>query len=634
MTETKYKLTFLACGILAGLFQVEQGEANLPAIDCSRQDTFCTDEFVQLTQNTNSMDTVLNGLPAHLLRNFTLKRGNNIEKSLVGILGPHGHRTSPVPSNSASPEQPRIIAWDELTGFTASWNSGNTAHSANDRIDLYDFDFSKKQHHIMPWIPGKGVLTGDYIDNRGVSCKQCHGEVQRPIFPMYPDWPQFYGEFNDEMAGYKKGELAIRSDLRVMGNDFQPKESKLYFEFLEHEAKTNSRYSPIYSHMNKLDLENKYYPYRPRNTTSPFSDTSRAFYYRPNLRLGLLYNRLTALQTFEKIKNSDIFQKFPDIIFYSFLDCNWNFNFGNSTKERQEILGTLLKEVQSKDNLKEVNLRGTSFAENELNTEQQKSFFKEIVSGTTRFFKTPSLGASNYQQIPYEDLLKILKLEIADMDIRFKHDSGLRVKKGYGVYDPKSFYFTDNAMDIGYLNETYKMNPICDNKNSPCHFTYENTYMEGMRYFNSYFDGSATMNELLAAQILLYLTDSQKDFSKNPELNKVRTQLISKIKNPRLFLETLSNKYSRYTKRLALDKPFFDKMDAIGPWIQLPFPPMLLNIQNRESFWGGGRTEQVRLRHAQWVSLEDRKQNKKNLNQGQNLCWNIYEIMKNRYLKN
>lgn len=612
---------FVKLALSTLMFSSAMAFAVEPTINCGAPDVFCTEEFMDMTRQATSIESVVDRLPQHLKRNVTFKRGNNIEKRLVGKLGPHGHKVSSASSESASPSQPRAFVWDELTGFTASWNSGNPLHTAHERVDLYDFDFKTNQHRLFAWNPSEGgkIQGPEFVDKiGGQSCIQCHGQVQRPIFPMYPDWPQFYGEFNDEMSGYPKDALALRADLKIMANEFQPKERAQYFDFLKGEAQSNPRYSPLLAAKAKSD-GNPYYPYRPRATVQPFSDESRAFHFRPNLRLGVLYNRLTALQTFEKIKASPIFKKFPDVVFYSLLDCNWDIN----QTERVQILGTVLDEAKTLG-LSNLTLRGQSFSPSEVQG-LEKSFFKGDDGG---YYPQRSYTDKGYAQIPYEDLLKLLSLDVRDLDIRFKHDSGLKVNKGFGVYDPKAFYFTDSAMDIGYVETFYKLNPICDNKNNRCKFSYDGTYMHGARYFNSYFDGSATTNELIAAQMLLYLTDKTQNFSNEPALNQVRASLRQRVPNPNIYFETLMNKYARFTDRLVLDGEFFNKMDTIGPWIQLPYQPDLLNVHNRESFWGSSaKTRGIRLRHAQWDTFEDRQKGRKNLNGGNNICWNVYDSL-------
>lgn len=605
-------------------------------VPCEAGYVFCLDELPAIAVSSATMESLIEKLPVHVKKNLTLKRGNNIEKSISGkkeILGPHGHLAPAGESQSATPDQPRVFVWDEKSGFTASWNSGNPAHTASDRIDLYDFDFTTNEHRLMSWTAKEGFADKNIMDSNGRSCVTCHGESQRPIFPMYPDWPQFYGEFNDEMAGYGPKENALRSDLKVMANEFQPKERALYNNFLMNEAQSNKRYSLVYDVA--ADTTNAYYPFRPRNTTSPFSDVSRAFAHRPNLRLGVLYNRLTALATFEKLKKSKVFRKFPDVVFYALLDCNWDFVAGKGQNERAQILNTFLKEVRSMDaKFQSLDLRGAQFSPDDLNGLKKEGFMSENVGGKTVYYKYKKHTDVGYTQIPYEDLLRVLDLDIADLDIRFRHDSTLKMAGKFNIYDPKAYSFTRSAMDIGYIEDTYNLNPTCDNSGTKCNFSYRTTYMQGMKYFNSYFDGSATMNELLAAQILIFLTDANQDFSADADLAQVRSLLRQKIPNPTVYFETLMKKYSNFEERLKLDKVFFTRMDLLSPWLQLPYSPDLLNVHNRESFWGSSsKTSAIRLRHAQWATLADRTNNKPNYNNGQNICWNVYSSMKTRFVK-
>ncbi len=610
--------------------------ANVPSPDCSRSNVYCLEEFLKDIESTRSMEESIDKIPTYIKRNITFKRGNNLTKRTVGILGPHGHKVSDNNSQSATPSQPRVLTWDESSGLVVSWNSGNPKHAAGDRLDIYDFDFASKTHRLKAYFPKTGQIVDEHFkDQNGSTCLTCHGPSSRPIFPMYPDWPQFYGEFNDELSGYGPGSLALRSDLRIMSNEVQPIERELFFDFIRGEARSNPRYLKVFDVKAVTQNTNPFYPFRPDTTTAPFSSVSRAFANRPNLRLGVLFNRLTALQTFEKLKKSPIFKKYPDIIFYSLLDCNWDFVDGQGHIGREQILGPFLQEIKKYSELKNVNLRGVKYSANEIPVNLRSSFLAETENGQTVYYKSPAYNDRNYRQIPYEDLLQILNLDLRDLDIRFKYDSSLKVNKGYNVFDLKAYHFTDSAMDIGYTAERYAFNPVCDNRNSSCVFTYNNTYMSGMQYFNSYFDGSATTNELLAAQMLLYLTDLTEDFQNEADLMDVRTHYRSKVSNPDFYFETLQKKYSHFTARMGLDREFFGRMDAIGPWIQLPYPPDLLNIHNRESFWGDGsrKTQQIRHRHAQWTSLRNRQNNVKNINGGQNLCWITYDSLSRRYRK-
>lgn len=604
-------------------------------VKCGQQDVFCMDELVHIADSSKSLEEVVENLPTHVKQNLTFKRGNNITKTInkmTGlIVGPHGHLAPNSDSQSASPTQPRAFVWDEKSGFTASWNSGNKAHKAHDRLDLYDFDFDTNEHRLLSWTAKDGFADHNFVDPTDTqkrSCVTCHGETQRPIFPMYPDWPQFYGEFNDEMAGYSSGQNALRTDLRALGNEFQPKERALYLDFISKEGQTNPRFSTLFDVQPStgLNANNALYPFRPRNTTSPSTDVSRAFHHRPNLRLGVMYNRFAALRTFEDIKKSKVFQKFPDVIFFSLLDCDWAVD----QSERTQILQTFLEGSKALDaQFSTIHLRGAKYTPAELTN--TAGFTMATEGGQTVYYKSRHFSESGYRQIPYEDLLALLELNIADIDIRFRHDAKkISSANKFDVYDSKAFHFTNSAMDIGYVEEKYDLNPICDNSNTPCNFSYSGQYTQSKRYFNSYFDGSATTNELLAGQMLAYLINTNFS-SSQPELRAVRAELRKKITNPNIYFETLMKKYSNFKDRLEYDAPFFNKMDAIGPWIQLPYPPHLLNVHNRESFWGSSaKTTAIRNRHAQWSTLANRQSDIRNAS---SICWPVYDSMKARYVK-
>ncbi len=622
---------------------------------CSSSIEFCRSEFVSLISSKDQMSDMISSLPQHIRHNLSFKRGNNMNKyenstdphnTGLGFLGPHGHKVSPRNSSSATPDQPRVFVWDEKTGFTATWNSGNPNHGGHDRVDIYSFDFSTNQHELAAWQPKlnqSSPLIENFADSKGTRCTSCHGAVKRPIWPMYPDWPQIYGEFNDEMDGYlNRRSTAIRSDLGPMGNDFQARESQLYQRFIRNEGRTNPRYTPLFENKNRAPRDRSYatdhqhYPYRPLNAAANggWNDTSRAFYHRPNLRLGVLYNRLTALQTFEKIKSSTVFQKFPDVMLYSILDCNWTPRHDlpeASASRRKKVFTPLLAFARNQGiNTK---LQGPAYSSNELTSAERQQMFQGTVNGSTRYYRYPEYDNPNqsYTQIPYEDLLKLLGLDIKDLDIRYKYNTSMSVSKNnnsYNLFDEKAFYLTESAMDLGYIEPRYRRNPICNRSNRACNFTYQNTYMDGMKYFNSYFDGSATTNELLAAQMFNYLVGPDSSFEEGTPLHIVSEQLKISFPNPDAYYETFRKKYARRTARFRLDEVFFDRMDAISPWIQLPYPEDLLWVHNRESFWGEG----AESRHAQWSSLNNRQRgNGANRTNGvNNICWSVYSSIYKR----
>ncbi len=92
-------------------------------------------------------------------------------------------------------------------------------------------------------------------------------------------------------------------------------------------------------------------------------------------------------------------------------------------------------------------------------------------------------------------------------------------------------------------------------------------YIDGY-YFNSYFDGSATFDELIAAALVKNLTPL------NPGLDK-----------PAIY-RNLTEKYGvpRFAARFAFDKEFFAEADAKGNWIALPVPALIFEPHHRETF--------------------------------------------------
>lgn len=133
----------------------------------------------------------------------------------------------------------------------------------------------------------------------------------------------------------------------------------------------------------------------------------------------------------------------------------------------------------------------------------------------------------------YRDLLKVFGLEPRDIDIRYsyRHD-------GWNNEDA-----TNKVMEVGYINGDY---------------------------YNSYFDGSATIDELLAMQLY-------KALSARSGL----ADLAGTIDSP----DGLVVKYSRRAERFRFDKNFFEEMDRKGQWIPIPYPREKLDeLHHREGY--------------------------------------------------
>lgn len=133
----------------------------------------------------------------------------------------------------------------------------------------------------------------------------------------------------------------------------------------------------------------------------------------------------------------------------------------------------------------------------------------------------------------YRDMLALFGMEVRDLDIRYSYNHA-----GYANEDA-----SNKVMEVGYIDGSY---------------------------WNSYFDGSATIDELLAMKLYEHLT-ADPDFA----------DLKGLVPNP----DGLVVKYERRAERFKFDKNFFTEMDAKGRWIPIPYPEAKLNdVHHREGY--------------------------------------------------
>lgn len=146
--------------------------------------------------------------------------------------------------------------------------------------------------------------------------------------------------------------------------------------------------------------------------------------------------------------------------------------------------------------------------------------------------RTPKTVAGG-KTFHYRDMLSLFGLEVRDVDIRYSYNH-----EGYANEDA-----TRKVMEVGYIDGSY---------------------------WNSYFDGSATIDELLAMKLYEHL-------SADPEFSDIK----GTIANP----DGLVVKYERRAERFKFDKNFFTEMDAKGRWIPIPYPEAKLNdVHHREGY--------------------------------------------------
>ena len=451
-------------------------DPSVPPMSNARVQQAVTNAFPVVISTLDQLPAVL---PEDFRMNFVLKHG-------IKRTGERGHLVETIVSQSADPLLPRAIIWDERSGYTLSYNGGGREQTAAHRLDVLRFDNAAKSFHLekvdFPLNqPGQLNFT-----SQGTDCLTCHGPSGRPIFSMYPDWPAFYGSDNDELLDSNKD--AHRKEL----TDFQ--------SFINQTAGTHSRYRPLFNDQAiRRRLGVRRYPTFPYRYDLQVSqeDASRAFAFRPGLRLGLMYNRLMAQHLMAKLQQHGNFARMGKFFLYNLLQCGTI--SADQTKARAEVARAV--------------------------TEAQKLGVRTTLRGNVL--------------MDYRAMWSLVGLKLNDVDIRFSYNHA-----GFNNTDA-----SQNYMGVGYIGN----------------------------YFNSYFDGSATIDELLAAQLFSYYSARHPGLSQLP-----------------VTLRGLTEKYSRFTARMNHDAPFFASMDSMSRWIPIPYPAAITSAHHRE-IYQNRFTEQHRL---------------------------------------
>ncbi len=497
--------------------------------------------------------TDLDQVPATLSSSF---RANFIVKHGMDVDGPRGHKHEPdVPGFGihASPLDPRVYVFNPNTGMALSYN-GNKSQQGGQTLDLmtYDeklasFDFQKIE------FPIKDGKIG--IDNQ--NCVVCHGgagnsgagnsgagnsgagssESLRPIFSMYPDWPRFYGSDNDELklalkypteSSIPKGTDPVTRK-RI---ENQKKEWENFHKFTTEIAPTHPRYSPLFADdafvIHKFGVARASYPEYPyRSDVEAIgekldpSDVSRAFTRRAGLRFNLLYSRLLVKQVVRKITSQkEQFQNFGSFFVYNTMRCA---PLRSSNAVIQKWSKSLLASLNriAEDNRIEYKYWDASGA---------ATGHPLAAAGKFSVGSSLDLLGEKKSLLQYGQNLALFGLKINDVDMRFTYY--------HPDYLPTNSYRQLKPLDVmqvGYLDGTY---------------------------FNSYNDGSTTMDEHLTAELLKELSRS----------NKTLSSFLGKRGN--LAIRGLLDKYGSDTfkERMKLDRPFFEKMDSYSKWFSLPYP--------------------------------------------------------------
>lgn len=519
-------------------------------------------------QEAQTMSDVIARLPFRFRKNLTFKHGVK-----HGLLRGHAMETKDL-TTTATLERPRAVMWDEDTGFTISFNGGPVEHSDEDQRserELHMMAFGKESESFSFWsvdLPirsknGVWQLHPTQPEDAKANCRRCHGEESRPIWAMYPDWPGVFGSDTDELSkknshqGFERDALArFRScvstasppdtscaktglvqgdrhhryatlfDARMeegLSAEFQRVDKVAIRRYLAERAKGDARRKPQYrltpEAMGALrggDVElrawlgltlHEHFPYRPNHELQK-SEASRALFHRPNLRLGALYNRLNSRRVMALMRKSPIYEPFKTLITFTLMDCSWR---PSDAAAREVVLGALRDAAGAK----------LSAAKMVLPTRDSNG------------------------KILYPALIASLGLSLRDVDIRFSHPNA-RFDSFDSDYNTPTLAAT--AMDLGYI----AYGPRDNNQASG-----------SALYFNSYFDGSASLDELLVAQLLEELGGKYSGLYK---------------------LNSFDFKFSDVASRFELDKVLFAKMDRLSRWFPLPYPKHLKAIHNRQAF--------------------------------------------------
>lgn len=498
-------------------------------------------------EGSPSLASVLARTPAAFRKNYTAKHGlprpgerGHAYEELEAFLEPPIVATG----QEATPNSPRTLMWDESSGFTISFNGAAEGQAGGGRLDLMGYDASQEAFELWALdLPLRDPVAPYQPHTDTDDCAHCHGPDARPIWPMYPDWPGFYGSDNDVLEGSGSGELegAAWSEFRGcvaagscergrFGGLFDPRlEDELRGGWPLRSASAIAAYARAHPRnvpettpatfedrqrlADWLDLRlHPRFPFRP-DRGERTGDPSRAFFHRPNLRLGVLYNRLLARAWMARLSRDPVFVAHERFVALTVMDCGW----GADVESRRRV----------------------------------QSAFGRATSARLQTHGL-SIGPDTDVRIPL--LLAALGGSVRDVDLRFSYPNPAYAL----VEDTAEAPLAPGPMDVGFIP-----------------YPPGDPYAAGASktYFNSYFDGTATFDELWAARMLERLA------ANDPALAAVFQP------------NTLGEKYARFVPRMALDERFFEQMDALGSWMPLPYPKPLRVIHDREPFYKrtGGR---------------------------------------------
>jgi hypothetical protein len=182
----------------------------------------------------------------------------------------------------ASTSHPRVLLWDDATGFSLSYN-GDPKLRGYSTLEMASLN---RASGVLGFYELKFPLRRDtagrafFQPSQPQTCLACHGPNPRPIWGAFPRWPGVYGSFNDRIEGAELEALQTFSDV----------------------AKKEPRYRPIILPKTSEAL--------PATPTALLAD-------RPNFRYGALLSRINAYRLRKLIETPDPKRRRAILLFFT-----------------------------------------------------------------------------------------------------------------------------------------------------------------------------------------------------------------------------------------------------------------------------------------------------------------------------
>lgn len=546
------------------------------------------------THSITQLDQLPPVLPHKLMSNFQLKSGINVD-------GPRGHKHEvDVPGMGIHAESlaPRVYIFDPKTGFALSYNGGRSANGSpiqgGHSLDIFEYNESDHSFNLQKIDfhgPNNTIpLGGARAAMNNDSCVSCHGPSNRPIFSMYPDWPRFYGSDNDELllgvtTDAEGRPINLREDVNCAAKytndafmsllrcETQKVERRDFLSFKAGPAQSNPRYSPLFSpeayqynlvpadvRENNFDVASapeyfyEQYPYRStveQDSSVDASNESRAFTRRAGLRFNLLYSRLLVRNVIHKMTNHPNFDDYGMFFVYNIARCGpqstkrvGDRDVEKTPEEKTAVMNrwrpVILRELQRVDAQNRI--------EYHVWDESSASKLRSIDYNVAANGVELKAGGA---QLQYGQNLALFDLKINDVDMRFTYY--------HPAYDPNNAF-----------------RELCSNKAACLSKTMDVGYLEG-GFYNSYNDGSTTMDEHLSAQILLKLAETDEE---------IRNLMYRNGRHNPLLARGLLDKYGgpTFRERMRYDTEFFTLMDGYSKWFSIPYAESVKDLHHRAGF--------------------------------------------------